>query len=776
MVDPLSFGLAKDWIQRLLKLWSQLRRDRRAEIEKIENDFGDLEPLAPFYVEPDCQSSNPADHHEDEPFRAVRQPIGEWLNQFLKAPFLKRDGRHTVFLLSDAGMGKSSLLMMLKLTDLVRFWPSDLHFVLLKLRPDSLTEIKKLKRRSQTVLLLDALDEDPSAWGFIKERLSALLRDTESFRQVIITCRTQYFPKVGEAPIEKPGRIKVEGYVTNLLYLSPFSDTQVDAYLNKVYPNRILDKFRKLVTDADNPQLERARRLMSSMESLKMRPMLLSYIRDLMEADVERWTSYQIYQALVSNWLLREQRKLKGRITDEQLLQACRAVAIKLQATGARELELADLRRPLVSQEVRHLKEIEVGGRSLLNRTSKGSFRFAHHSFREFLVADALTERCISWTEGDKRLRMTGQTMPFLYSWIEEDPASRIAQVPWHLLEAGDSQPELRGLDLQSADLAGANLRGAILTRANLRDASLRRADLRGSDLRGADLRGADLRGVELDGTRVLGAKLEEALVHHAPGVEVRCCESVKEPKTNTRFRWIPGGSFQMGDSKNPVERPPLKAQISFFWLAETPVTRWQYDIFLKKTGYREPAGWNESRFADPEQPVVGVSWHDATAYCRWLREISRLPVTLPTEAQWEFAARGPETREYPWGSAPPDSSRACYGRDWRKDGPAIVGSFLRGRAQFGNYDLAGNVWEWCLDAWEEAADAKELERGDSADPTSDVKQDSLMLLRGGGWSNSEEGLRAALRLWFPAGCRDVCIGFRVSTAPVGISFFDYIE
>ncbi len=80
---------------------------------------------------------------------------------------------------------------------------------------------------------------------------------------------------------------------------------------------------------------------------------------------------------------------------------------------------------------------------------------------------------------------------------------------------------------------------------------------------------------------------------------------------------------------------------------------------------------------------MVGVHWHDAVAYCRWLSETGALAVTLPSEAQWEFAARGTDGREYPWGNEKPDSSRACY----RKGRPSSVGSYPAGRGPFGTLD-----------------------------------------------------------------------------------------
>ncbi len=122
----ITLGLAKNWISKLWKLWSKIHAERRRELLEIEKDFvslEQLEQLARLYVEPECQATNPADHDEDEPKRAVRQPIHGWVNGFLEGRFREQDGRNTVFVLSDAGMGKASLLMILTLSHLGRFWP-----------------------------------------------------------------------------------------------------------------------------------------------------------------------------------------------------------------------------------------------------------------------------------------------------------------------------------------------------------------------------------------------------------------------------------------------------------------------------------------------------------------------------------------------------------------------------------------------------------------------------------------------------------------------------
>lgn len=207
-------------------------------------------------------------------------------------------------------------------------------------------------------------------------------------------------------------------------------------------------------------------------------------------------------------------------------------------------------------------------------------------------------------------------------------------------------------------------------------------------------------------------------------------------------------GASGLGSNSQPVH----PVEVSAFWLAETAVTNRQYGIYLEQggSGLQEPAYWRDKRFSVPEQPVVGVSWDDAKGFCRWLAEETKLEVVLPSEAQWEYAARGPEGRKYPWGEEEPDPSRAHFGQDWQKGAPVAVGSFPAGRGPFGHLDLAGNVWEWCRDEAEVSWAKGEVGR----------------VLKGGGWSSPAGNLRSAIRGRNRAWLRGAYVGFRVAVSP----------
>lgn len=250
--------------------------------------------------------------------------------------------------------------------------------------------------------------------------------------------------------------------------------------------------------------------------------------------------------------------------------------------------------------------------------------------------------------------------------------------------------------------------------------------------------------------------------------------QSFLEEKNGIRFLWVPGGRSWMGsgadeDDAHEDERPRHLVEVSGYWLAETPVTNRQYEMFLREQrGSSEPSYWRDRKYNQPEQPVVGVSWQEASAFCRWLSELSGQRCELPSEAQWEFAARGEEGRTYPWGDDEPDETRARFGKDWGSDGTMRVGSQPAGRGPYGHLDLAGNVLEWCRDVWDQEAYKKRGEFTVNPEGPEAAEDDPSVdrACRGGAFGIGVWSLRCASRLGYRADGRYHGLGFRVAVLP----------
>lgn len=220
---------------------------------------------------------------------------------------------------------------------------------------------------------------------------------------------------------------------------------------------------------------------------------------------------------------------------------------------------------------------------------------------------------------------------------------------------------------------------------------------------------------------------------------------------------FVPGGSYPQGSSSIDEDSKPIhQVVLSPFWIGKLPVTRAQYNRFLEAVPtYRKPRYWQSDGFNAPNQPIVAISWDDAQAYVRWAG------FELPSEAQWEAAARGPDGRAYPWGDQLPTAELADFDKSYKTGQPDPVGSHPKGAGPFGTQDQAGGVWEWCEDAWNPRAYDG---RDGRVDPVERVGTDRLV--RGGSWGNPARSLRSAFRYgeWADGQSRD--LGFRVMWRP----------
>jgi formylglycine-generating enzyme required for sulfatase activity len=224
----------------------------------------------------------------------------------------------------------------------------------------------------------------------------------------------------------------------------------------------------------------------------------------------------------------------------------------------------------------------------------------------------------------------------------------------------------------------------------------------------------------------------------------------------------IPAGEFWMGSDQHDKdawddEKRRHRLYLAPFWMARYPVTNDEYELFLLDNPLHQSPSYFQARHppaGKARHPVVNVSWRDAVAYCQWLSRASGRSYTLPSEAEWEKAARGPEGLTYPWGNNWEPSR--CNNSDSGSKGTTPVGQYSpRGDSPYGVADMAGNVWEWTRSKFKKY-------RYDSSDGRESLQGDDRRVLRGGSFDDLRGDVRCAYRSRAHPGSRFVLIGFRV--------------
>jgi len=223
-------------------------------------------------------------------------------------------------------------------------------------------------------------------------------------------------------------------------------------------------------------------------------------------------------------------------------------------------------------------------------------------------------------------------------------------------------------------------------------------------------------------------------------GLSPLVAESVVGP-LGMRFLYVPPGPFVMGapaGEGHERERPQRWLRLPGYYLAEAEVTVAQYRAYLTATGREGPPDWFYADWGKtPQHPVAWVNWEEATVFCKWLSEQDpEHRYRLPTEAEWEKAAKGFRHRVYPWGDDYDGSQSGTKNGTY-----APVATIAGDRGPFGHRDMAGNVWEWCAD-W-----------------TVEGKTRSL---RGCGWNYDPDTFRTSYRSQLAPETRSVHVGFRV--------------
>lgn len=331
-----------------------------------------------YYIQTRGQDVDPCNEEE------IRENNGKYNTEKL-IPFLCNKafaedsfGKHYI-ILADSGMGKTTFLVNLYRYYVLksRFWNRNrkmMRYVPLS-SENCMEQIREIENQGKTILLLDALDESKEAIDDCGVFMSRLLKQTEGFYKIVITCRTHFFSDVKNEP-ENTGLIRAGTGDKNLKftkkYITPFSDDEVNAYLRKRF--RFQFKMQR-----------KAKEIVNKVPAIMARPLILNWIDCLVENDRKIVYTYEIYETIINKWIKREPEAY----TKGKLLELSRMIAKWMMDHTTTHIP-ASVVEKMASIEGIELLPIVAQSRSLLNRNSNGEYKFAHRSFLEYFLSEYL--------------------------------------------------------------------------------------------------------------------------------------------------------------------------------------------------------------------------------------------------------------------------------------------------------------------------------------------------------------------------------------------------
>ncbi len=372
----------------------------------------------------------------------------------------------------------------------------------------------------------------------------------------------------------------------------------------------------------------------------------------------------------------------------------------------------------------------------------------------------------------------SGKPRIFLYHASEDKPRAREL---YHQLKAAGYHPWLDTEDLLPGQDWWEEIERIIRNHDNLVVVCLSCHSAKKGMVQKEIKRALDVLGEMPEGTiYLIPARLEDCQVpdrllklHWVELVEPDGFEKLKKaldfeigkrpPPFEPKLVLIPAGEFLMGsDPKkdrhaDKSEQPQHRPYLPDYYMAKTPATNTQYAAFVQAAGHKPPDHWEAKKppQGKEDHPVVNINWRDAMAYCKWLAEITAKPYRLPSEAEWEKAARGTDGRIYPWGNE--WDAKRCNNRESGKDDTTPVGAYPQGASPYGLLDMAGNVWEWTISLYRPYP-------YQSRDGREDPRAEGSRVLRGGSWDDDYRTARVSIRGRHLFGD---FVGFRLVIAPV---------
>ncbi len=657
----------------------------------------------------------------------------------------------------------------------------------------------------EALVLLDGLDEVPEA----ERRRQLLCRTVERFVEAYSGCR---FVVTSRTYAYQQQDFRLPGF--EVAELAPFGAGQIRRFARRWYAE--VAELKGLGEDDAQGRaalLERAIFGSEQLRELASRPLLLTLTASLhafrggsLPRDREKLYGDTV-ELLLDVWeQKRRQRDASGELVLDEpsltewlkvdrrdVLRLLQSLAYEVHA-GQPELEgTADVAAGVLVEGLMRLPARSAGDElnpkrllaylsqrsGILAERGEGVYTFPHRTFQEYLAARHLVDGGFDFDQ----IAADARRDPNRWREVTLLAAARIG--PLGVWELADALAFEEDSSDPAAGAWGLHLAGqAVAESANLEQVSRRNR-------------------------RRLG-ELRRRLARLAAGTELPAKERalagdnlarLGDPRFDEDTWWLPadstagfvavaGGQYLIGSDpeRDPDaqgdEQPQHTVELSPFRLARWPVTVAQFRAFVEASGFEVEDKRALAGVAN--HPVVLVSWDEARAYCDWLterlREVAPERVAgagdgaaerfwrsfaagesravLPSEAQWEAAARGPEARLYPWGGEAPGFEHANFGKT---GGTTPVGIYGRGRGPFGTEDQAGNVWEFCADVWDAAAYAKRAGGAPPLDPRASEGDDNASrVLRGGAWGYQPLNLRAAVRSGHWRRDRYRGVGFRV--------------
>jgi formylglycine-generating enzyme required for sulfatase activity len=457
-----------------------------------------------------------------------------------------------------------------------------------------------------------------------------------------------------------------------------------------------------------------------------------------------------LYESILL-WLARARETRPGRVSAERCLELLQGLALAMQTHP--EGRQVQVEKGWASQTLplAFIEQEEVDSGIIVSRGTE--VRFWHLTFQEYLAARAIAGLADAsqyelLLTGDRLYRPEWREVVLLLAGVLiRQGRGKVDGLFSAVLKSLGANPSLAE-QARCAGLLGALVRD--LTPLGYKPADRRYADVLEEVLGIFDAEkaaGLDFE-TRLEAAEALGQAGDPRLEHEENWIEIEGGTLLMGAQSKSRKQ----PNYDPEASRN--EAPVHEVDVKKFRMAKYPVTVSEYRKFMDSQGYLDQRWWSAGGFAreaepdgwvkqsaHPNWPVTGVNWYEAAAYCAWAKR------RLPTEAEWEWAARGRTGRKYPWGDQEPDVTRANFDEGGVRHATP-VGLYPAGATPEGVQDMAGNVCEWLADAY--ASHRKEA--GES---------EPVRVLRGGCFFSNSAYLRASNTGWNEAGRRDSIVGFR---------------